>query len=184
MTCRCAACHRTPLRVIAALSAVGGLPRHLRTTTKIRLLLLLLVATSHRVCIRLGKRLNPPQHALPLRKMSPMRLPAGWPSARHACLAPVTPTAYRAVLPCSRSVSCNACAPGRSQPCDSSQSPFVGRSVGGPRDAPTAGKATRPHPPRHPSRRISLGSRRSSARCARTAPDRPSAWFPRVTTPN
>ena len=37
------------------------------------------------------------------------------------------------------------------------------------------GEATRPHPltGRHPIRRISLGSRRSSARCARAAPDSP-----------
>ena len=60
MTCRCAACLRTPLRVIAASSAVGGLPRHLRMRTKIRLL-----TTSRRGSICLGKRLNPPQHAPP-----------------------------------------------------------------------------------------------------------------------
>ena len=64
MTCRCAACLRTPLRVVAASSAVGGLPRHLRMRTKIRLL-----TTSHRGSICLGKRLNPPQPALPSRKM-------------------------------------------------------------------------------------------------------------------
>ena len=56
----------------------------------------------------------------------PRRLPSGWPSARHACLALVVPSAYREVLPCSRTASCSACAPGRSQPCYSSQSPFVG----------------------------------------------------------
>ena len=50
----------------------------------------------------------------------------------------------------------------------------VCRSVGRrPEARAHGGKATRPHPPRHPSRRISLGSRRSSARCARTAPDSP-----------
>ena len=52
----------------------------------------------------------------------------------------------------------------------------VCRSVGAgrrPEARAHGGKATRPHPPRHPSRRISLGSRRSSARCARTAPDSP-----------
>jgi hypothetical protein len=65
------------------------------------------------------------------------RLPSGRHSARHACLALVTPTAYRAVLPFSRTAWCSACASGRSQPCYSSQSPFVGRSVGGPRHAPT-----------------------------------------------
>ena len=48
----------------------------------------------------------------------------------------------------------------------------VCRSVGRrPEARAHGGKATRPHPLRHPSRRISLGSRRSSARCARTAPD-------------
>ena len=60
MTCRCAACLRTPLRVVAASSAVGGLPRHLRMRTKIRLL-----TTSRRGSICLGKQLNPPQHAPP-----------------------------------------------------------------------------------------------------------------------
>ncbi len=55
----------------------------------------------------------------------------------------------------------------------------VCRSVGRrPEARAHRGEATRPHPLRHPSRRISLGSRRSSARCARTAPDSPSAWFP------
>ena len=50
----------------------------------------------------------------------------------------------------------------------------VCRSVGRrPEARAHGGKATRPHPLRHPSRRISLGSRRSSARCARTAPDSP-----------
>ena len=45
----------------------------------------------------------------------------------------------------------------------------VCRSVGRrPEARALGGKATRPHPLRHPSRRISLGSRRSSARCART----------------
>ncbi len=50
----------------------------------------------------------------------------------------------------------------------------VCRSVGRrPEARARGGKATRPHPLRHPSRRISLGSRRSSASCARTAPDSP-----------
>ncbi len=50
----------------------------------------------------------------------------------------------------------------------------VCRSVGRrPEARAHGGEATRPHPLRHPSRRISLGSRRSSARCARTAPDSP-----------
>ncbi len=50
----------------------------------------------------------------------------------------------------------------------------VCRSVGRrPEARARGGKATRPHPPWHPSRRIYLGSRRSSARCARTAPDSP-----------
>jgi hypothetical protein len=50
----------------------------------------------------------------------------------------------------------------------------VCRSVGlRPEARAHGGKATRPHPLRHPSRRISLGSRRSSARCARAALDSP-----------
>ena len=58
MTCRCAACLRTPLRVIAASSAVGGLPRHLRMRVTRNN-----PQPSRRVCIHLGKQLNPPQHA-------------------------------------------------------------------------------------------------------------------------
>jgi hypothetical protein len=117
----------------------------------------------------------------------PRRLPSGWHSARHACLAPVstavTPTAYRAVLPVSRTAWCSACAPGRSQPCYSSQSPFVGRSVGGPRHAPTAGK--RPVPTRSGTRVAVFPSVRGGARRDHDARERPptalSAWFPRVT---
>ena len=77
MTCRCAACLRTPLRVVAASSAVGGLPRHLRMRTKIRML-----TTSHRGWICLGKRLNPPFHAPP-RTRSPFSVyrPGGIPHA-------------------------------------------------------------------------------------------------------
>ena len=84
------------------------------------------------------------------------------------------PSAYREVLPYSRSAPCSACAPGRSQPCYSSQSPFVGSSVGGPTDARIAGK--RPVPTRSGTRVAvfpSLGSRRNAPRCARTAPDSP-----------
>ena len=59
---------------------------------------------------------------------------------------------------------------------------FVGRRPDG---CAHRGKATPPHALRHPSRRISLGSRRSSPRCARTAPDSPrrvvSACDPRPT---
>ena len=47
---------------------------------------------------------------------------------------------------------------------------FVGRRPDG---CAHRGKATPPHALRHPSRRISLGSRRNSPRCARTAPDSP-----------
>ena len=77
MTCRCAACLRTPLRVIAASSAVGGLPRYLRMRAKIRL-----PATSRRGWICLGKRLNPPFHAPP-RTRSPFSVyrPGGHPHA-------------------------------------------------------------------------------------------------------
>ena len=76
----------------------------------------------------------------------------------------------------SRAAWCSACAPGRSQPCYSSQSPFVGRSVGGLRHAPTAGK--RPVPARSGARVAAFpsepdASRRGSPRCARTAPDSP-----------
>ncbi len=103
----------------------------------------------------------------------PRRLPSGWPSARHACLALVTPIAHRRIVPCSRSAWYNACAPGRSQPCYSFSEP-VCRSVGRrPEERAHGGKATRPHPLRHPSRRNFLDSRRNSARCARTAPDSP-----------
>jgi hypothetical protein len=52
----------------------------------------------------------------------------------------------------------------------------VCRSVGRRPEARAHGgklEGTRPHPLRHPSRRISLGSRQNSARCARTAPDSP-----------
>ncbi len=82
-----------------------------------------------RVCIRLGKRLNPAHHASSqsLRLLSVYR-PGGWPSARHACPAPVTPSAYRRIKVIGNA-SCHACAPGRSQPCYSAESPFVGRSV-------------------------------------------------------
>ena len=86
----------------------------------------------------------------PTDEISVKRLPSRWSSARHACLALVTPTAYRRIIPCSRSVPWKACASGRSQPCYSSQSPFVGKSVGGPRHAPTAGK--RPVPTRSGTR--------------------------------
>ena len=65
----------------------------------------------------------PRQTAKPAASCSPTdeisfpRLPSGWPSARHACLALVVPSEYREVLPSSRSASCSACARGRSQPC-------------------------------------------------------------------
>jgi len=78
--------------------------------------------------------------------------------------------------------NCSSLSPGRSQPCYSSQSPFVGRSVGGPRHAPTAGK--RPVPTRSGTRVAVFPSVRGGAR--RDARERPptalSAWFPRVTT--
>ncbi len=99
----------------------------------------------------------------------PRRLPSGWPSASHACLAPVTPSAHRRIVPCSRSAWCSACEPGRSQPCYSSQSPFVGRSVGGPRHAPTAGK--RPIPTRSGTRVAVFPSVRGGA--PRDARERP-----------
>ena len=167
MTCRCAACLRTPLRVVAASSAVGGLPRHLRMRTKIRLL-----ATSRRGSICLGRRLNPPQHAPPQTR-SPLSVyrPGGIPHATRVWhrLRP---------LHIARFYLLSKCVMQRmrvwSLPALLFLSEPVCRSVGRrPEARAHGGKATRPHPPRHPSRRISLGSRRSSARCARTAPDSP-----------
>ena len=119
----------------------------------------------------------------PTDEISVKRLPSRWSSARHACLALVTPTAYRRIIPCSRSVSWKACASGRSQPCYSSQSPFVGRSVGGPRHAPTAGK--RPVPTRPGTRVAVFPSVRGGARrdARERPPTAPTAWLPRVTTP-
>ena len=117
----------------------------------------------------------------PTDEISVKRLPSGRPSARHACLAPVTLIAHRRIIPCSRTAWCSACAPGRSQPCYSSQSPFVGRSVGGPRHAPTAGK--RPVPTRSGTRVAVFPSVRGGARrdARERPPTAPSAWFPRVT---
>ena len=113
----------------------------------------------------------------------PRRLPSGWPSAHHACLTPVTPSAHRRIIPCSRAAWCSACALGRSRPCYSSQSPLVRRSVGGPTDARIAGK--RPVPTRPGTRVAVVPSVRGGAR--RDARERPptalSAWFPRVTRP-
>jgi hypothetical protein len=65
--------------------------------------------------------------------------------ACHACLALMT---HRPIMDFSRTVSCKACASGRSRPCRGWRS--VGRSVGGPREACIAGS----DPPRHPSHRI------------------------------
>ena len=92
------------------------------------------------------------------------------------------PSAYREVLPCSRSASCSACAPGRSQPCYSSQSPFVGNSVGGPRQARIVGK--RPLPTRSGTRVAVFPSVRGGTRrdARERPPTAPAAWFPRVTT--
>ena len=77
--------------------------------------------------------------------------PAGWRSmASVACqtrLTLMTPMSYRHIIRFSRTAWCSACASGRSQPCYSSLSPFVGRSVGGPRHAPTAGKRPVPASP-------------------------------------
>ena len=114
----------------------------------------------------------------------PRRLPSGWPSARHACLALVVPSAYREVLRSSRSACCSACAPGRSQPCYSSQSPFVGKSVGGPTDARIAGK--RPVPTRSGTRVAVFPSVRGGTRrdARERPPTAPAAWFPRVTPTN
>ena len=119
----------------------------------------------------------------PMDEISFQRLPSGWPSARHACLALVVPSAYREVLPSSRTASCSACAPGRSQPCYSSQSPFVGSSVGGPTDARIAGK--RPVPTRSGTRVAVFPSVRGGARrdARERPPTAPAAWFPRVTQP-
>ncbi len=59
--------------------------------------------------------------------------------------------------------SYSACAPGRSQPCYYPQGAFAGRR-------PEGGAHVGTHPPRQPSCRIFLGSRRNSARCPRTSP--------------
>ncbi len=147
------------------------LPRlgHLRMRTKIRLL-----TTSRMGWICPWKRLNPPQHAPLHRSISfnvyrpgghpgwPPRMAPDGPSARHACLALVTPSAHRRIVPCSRAAWCSACAPGRSQPCHSSQSPLVGRSVGDPTDARIAGK--RPGPTRSGTRVAVVPSVRGGAR--------------------
>jgi hypothetical protein len=110
------------------------------------------------------------------------RLPSGWPSARHACLALVTPSAYRRITPCSRTAWCSACASGRFQPCYSSQSPLVGKSVGGPTDARIAGK--RPVPTRSGTRVAVFPSVRGGARRdARERPPTVHPWFPRVARP-
>ena len=125
---------------------------------------------------------NPAAACSSIAENVPRRLPSGWPSARHACLALVVPSAHRRIVPCSRTAWCTACASGRSQPCYSSQSLFVRKSVGGPRHAPTAGK--RPLPTRSGTRVAVFPSVRGGAR--RDARERPptalSAWFPRVTT--
>ena len=168
MTCRCAACLRTPLRVIAASSAVGGLPRHLRMRTKIRLL-----ATSHRDWICLGKRLNPPQHALPSRKMYlGVYRPAGHPHATRVWhwQCPVHIASFYLALELRPAARMRAWSLPALLFLSEPVCRFVGRRPDG---CAHRGEATPPHPLRHPSRRISLGSRRSSARCARTAPDSP-----------
>ena len=150
-------------------SLVGGRPA--ASSAKMWLL-----RTSHRVCICLGKRLITPQHAPPhssiLEPFSVYR--PGGPAACHAC-RPDTGDAYyisraytllsNCVVQCMRVLSLPALLL-LSEP--------VGRSVGrsaarGRRAGAHFGKATRPHPLKHPSRRIFLGSRRNSARCARTA---------------
>ena len=132
----------------------------------------------------------PRQTAKPAAACSPtqfysfQRLPSGWPFARHACLALVVSSAYRESLPLSRTASCSACALGRSQPCYSSQSPFVGSSVGGPRQACVAGK--RPLPTRSGTRVAVFPSVRGGARrdARERPPTAPAAWFPRVTPTN
>ena len=182
MTCRCAACLRTPLRVIAASSAVGGLPRHLRMRTKIRLL-----TTSRRGSICLGKRLNPPQHAprphtalfrLAFTVRVVIRTPRVSGTGDAHCISPHHTLLSKCVvqrmrvwpLPALLFLSEPVCR-------------FVGRRPDG---CAHRGEATRPHALRHPSRRISLGSRRNAPRCARTAPDSPlrvvSACDPRPET--
>jgi hypothetical protein len=112
------------------------------------------------------------------------RLPSRWPSARHACLALATPIAYRRIIPCSRGAWCSAGASGRPPPCYSSQSPFVGKSVGVPTDARIAGK--RPVPARSGTRVAVFPSVRGEARrdARERPPTAPSAWFPRATQPD
>jgi hypothetical protein len=82
---------------------------------------------------------------------------------------------------CGRSAWCSACASGCSRPWYSSQSPFVGKSVGGPR---ITGK--RPVPTRSGTRVAVFPSVRGGARpdARERPPTAPSACFPRATQPD
>jgi hypothetical protein len=175
MTCRCAACLRTAARC-CRVTGICGWGSTASSTHE----------NENPAANNFAQGVDMPrQTAKPAVSCSPTdeiyvkRLPSGWPSARHACLALVTPTAYRRIIPCSylAYLACEVChamharlvAPSLAIPLRARLS--VSRSAAHGRAH--RGEATRPHPLRHPSRRISLGSRWSSARCARTAPDSP-----------
>ncbi len=130
--------------------------------------------TAHRLCIRLGKRLNPPQHHGKCSYGSPF----GWPVACHECLAWMTPTgmAYGPIIYFSRAASYGACASGRFRPCSQR------RPVGGPRAARFSGK--RPIPTRSGTRvTVPSSARGGSRRDAREQPrTAPAARYPRDVT--
>jgi hypothetical protein len=168
-TCRCAACLRsaaarlrTPLRVIAASSSVGGPPRHLRMSTKIQLL-----TTSHRGQTRRSMLPHTALFRLAFTVRVAIRTPRPSGTGDAQCTSPYRTLLSNCVvqrmriwaLPALLFISGPACRQ-------------VGRRPDG---CAHRWEAPRPSPLRHrdPSRRISLGSRRSSARCARTAPDSP-----------
>ena len=135
--------------------------------TKIRL-----ITTSRRGSICLGKQLNPPFHAPP-RTRSPLSVyrPGGIPHATRVWhrLRPLHIARFYLDLELRRATHARLVAPSLAIPLRARLS--VGRSAA--RGTRPRRESDRPHPLRHPSRRISLGSRRSSARCARKAPDSP-----------
>ncbi len=87
----------------------------------------------------------------PTDEISVKRSPSGWPSARHACLAPVTPGAYQRIIPCSRA----ALTVQRMRAWSLPALPFlslrarlsVGRSAAGPEARAHGGPESDPSPP-------------------------------------
>jgi hypothetical protein len=194
MTCRCArgmcaAFLRTPLRIIAASSAVGGLPRHLRMRTKIRLL-----TTSHRVWICLRQRLNPPFHAPPrTTRRSPLSVyrPGGHPHATRVWhrRRPVHINVSYLALELRCAAHARLVAPSLAIPLRARLS--VGRSAAGPEARAHGGPESDPSPPAQapkPEGQVAVfpsvrgGARRDARERPPTAPSG-SAWFPGVTTP-